>query len=91
MLKQEEVQEAITPTQGPSLHHASGADARDVSVRTLHYNDLCFGSRTSSVNRYIEVIPFSQRFNIVISGGCCEEKSSLPCSFAAFLSTTSLQ
>jgi hypothetical protein len=39
MLKQEEVQEAVTPTQGPSLHHASGADARDVSssVRTLHY------------------------------------------------------
>ena len=38
MLKQEEVQEAVTPTQGPSLHHASGVDARDVSsVRTLHY------------------------------------------------------
>ena len=39
MLKQEEVQEAITPTEGPSLDHASGAGARDVypSVRTLHY------------------------------------------------------
>lgn len=70
MLKQEEVQEAITSTQGPSLHHASGADARDVSssVCTLHYSDLCFGSRTSSVNRYIEVMPFSQGFKIVVSG-----------------------